>query len=409
MKGDFAMCDTLGRIGQNRSFFAKNSDRSPNEVQVLEYHPAQKNLTGDVQCTYITIPQASQTHAVLLSRPDWMWGAEMGVNEWGLTIGNEAVFTKGAYGKTGLTGMDMVRLALERCKGAKEALEYLIELLQTYGQGGNCGFDHDFYYDNAFLIMDREELYVLETAGKKWVWKKRDAANISNRLSIGAEADAVSDSAIRDFCRQFTEPVYTTFSGSKNRSAQMRSCLATANTVSGCMTALRSHDKGVQNPFARGSVSSACMHFGGMVGDHSTSSMVVSLEEDRILVWATGSSLPCVSLFKPWVFGTETKLPIVCAGDVSGRAYWLEAEDFRRNLLGKQVPQEYYHQRNALETKWIAKAENLPAEDFPAFSRQCLAEEQKFYSKWKAYAFETVPTSAAFRKRWAAKTAVLKK
>ena len=37
------------------------------------------------------------------------------------------------------------------------------------------------------------------------------------------------------------------------------------------------------------------------------------------------------------------------------------------------------------------------------------AEEQEFYSKWKNYTFETVPVSAAFRKRWADKNAVLKK
>ena len=65
--------------------------------------------------------------------------------------------------------MDMVRLGLERSKTAKEAVQLLISLLETYGQGGNCGFDHDFFYDNAFLIMDRENLFVLETAGKQWV------------------------------------------------------------------------------------------------------------------------------------------------------------------------------------------------------------------------------------------------
>ena len=97
------MCDTLGRISGEYAFFAKNSDRSPNEAQVLEYHTAQTDLSGEVNCTYISIPQAKSTYAVLLSRPSWMWGAEMGVNSCGLCIGNEAVFTKGAYGKTGLT------------------------------------------------------------------------------------------------------------------------------------------------------------------------------------------------------------------------------------------------------------------------------------------------------------------
>ena len=161
------MCDTLGRIFPGGAVFAKNSDRSPNEVQVTEFHPARTGLSGEVACTYMRIPQVSETHAVLLSRPVWMWGAEIGVNEFGLCIGNEAVFTKGAYGKRGLTGMDMVRLALERCRTAKDALALLISLLETYGQGGNCGFDHDFYYDNAFLILDRETLYVLETAGRQ--------------------------------------------------------------------------------------------------------------------------------------------------------------------------------------------------------------------------------------------------
>lgn len=401
------MCDTLGKLGKGRSFFAKNSDRSPNEVQVLEYHAPRRGLSGSINCTYISVPQAAETYGVLLSRPAWMWGAEMGINEWGLCIGNEAVFTKGAYGKTGLTGMDMVRLALERSKTAEEALDLLISLLETYGQGGNCGFDHDFYYDNAFLIMDRENLFVLETAGKHWVWKRSDAANISNRLSIGTEGDRYSCGETVDFRKKYTEPVYTTFSGSARRMAQVRSCLPGADSVEGCIEALTRHDSKVTNPFAKGSVSSACMHYGGPVGDHTTSSMVAALEKGRTVVWTTGSSLPCVSLFKPWLLGTETVLPVVPAGDTAAETYWMKAEQFRRRLLGKKLPGEFYAEKEAIQRRWVALAEETSDADFPAFSRNCLEEEAAFYEKWNADCLEECSCAPGFRKRWDSKNRIL--
>ena len=384
------MCDTLGKLGNHCSIFAKNSDRSPNEVQLLEYHPAREGLTGEVKCTYISIPQAERTYGVLLSRPEWMWGAEMGVNEWGLCIGNEAVFTKGAYGKVSLTGMDMVRLALERTRSAKEALELLIGLLEQYGQGGNCGYDHDFYYDNAFLIMDRRELYVLETAGKKWVYDRREAANISNRLSLGQGCSAYSD-ASENFCKRHTEPVYTTFSGSGKRSSLIRRQLPGIREPADAMAALRIHSH-AGDPFCTGSVSSPCMHFGGLVGDHTTASMVVELTQERILVWATGCSCPCVSLFKPWVFGTEPVLPVIAPGDPEGRKYWLTAEHYRRELLGKRLPEDFYAQRDALQQSWLRD----PGKD-------CLREEEGFYAAWPADKLERVPGNRAFHRRWAKK------
>ena len=93
------MCDTLIATKQATAsgvaIFGKNSDRHPNEGQHLVYIPAATHPPKSrVRCTYIEIPQARQTHAVLLSKPFWMWGAEMGVNEHGLVIGNEAVFSK---------------------------------------------------------------------------------------------------------------------------------------------------------------------------------------------------------------------------------------------------------------------------------------------------------------------------
>jgi dipeptidase len=143
----------MGKLLPNgRALFGKNSDRSPNEPQVVEYYPTLKHHAKTVQTTYIEVEQVKETKAMILSRPSWMWGGEMGVNECGVIIGNEAVFTKGKYGETGLTGMDMLRLALERSETAKDALQCIVGLLEKYGQGGNCGYDHKFFYDNPEVL-----------------------------------------------------------------------------------------------------------------------------------------------------------------------------------------------------------------------------------------------------------------
>ena len=131
------MCDTMGFFHEGSAIFAKNSDRSPNEPQVLEYIPAKDHDETELKVTYTTVPQVPHTKAILISRPVWLWGAEMGVNEDGVCIGNEAVFTKGAYHKDNdtLIGMDYLRLALERASTAKEAVDVITELLPVFGQG----------------------------------------------------------------------------------------------------------------------------------------------------------------------------------------------------------------------------------------------------------------------------------
>ena len=67
-------------------------------------------LLPHLQCTDIEVEQVSKTHAVILSRPSWLWGAEMGANEHGVCIGNEAVWTKEPVREgEALLGMDLLR------------------------------------------------------------------------------------------------------------------------------------------------------------------------------------------------------------------------------------------------------------------------------------------------------------
>nr|KAG5698746.1 hypothetical protein BaRGS_032165 [Batillaria attramentaria] len=63
-----------------------------------------------------------------------MWGAEMGANDQGVCIGNEAVWTRlNGPGdlEERLLGMDILRLALERASNASEAVDVIGQLIES--------------------------------------------------------------------------------------------------------------------------------------------------------------------------------------------------------------------------------------------------------------------------------------
>ena len=131
------------------------------------------------------------------SRPWWMWGAEMGANEHGVAIGNEAVFTKQPTSlEPGLLGMDLFRLALERATTADEAVEVMVALLEEHGQSvARAASSTQFTYHNSFLVADADSAVVLETAGRHWATEQvRGAArSISNGLTIPDFAEQHAD------------------------------------------------------------------------------------------------------------------------------------------------------------------------------------------------------------------------
>ncbi|MEW6497007.1 MAG: C69 family dipeptidase, partial [Cyanobacteriota bacterium] len=190
------MCDTFVALPdatlQDDVIFGKNSDRPQGEIQDIVVIPAQTHSNNSgVECTYIQIPQVEKTFAVILSKPRWMWGAEMGANECGVVIGNEAVWTREPYKTKGLLGMDLLRLGLERGEAAFCALQIIIDLLDRYGQGGNCAEHFSMNYHNSFILADKNEAWVLETAGKYWVAQRVTSGtrSISNNLSIRNKGD----------------------------------------------------------------------------------------------------------------------------------------------------------------------------------------------------------------------------
>ncbi|HSM30808.1 MAG TPA: carcinine hydrolase/isopenicillin-N N-acyltransferase family protein, partial [Woeseiaceae bacterium] len=182
------MCDTFVVVNAGRVLFGKNSDRDPNEAQVLSWVPARDYPAGDtLRCTWRSIPQVGSTNALLLCRPFWMWGAEMGANEHGVVIGNEAIFTREPLQADGLLGMDLVRLGLERAETADAAKDVICDLIAQHGQGGRCGYDKPgFSYHNSFMIADTSGAWVVEAAGRQTATRRIDEGTyaISNGITL---------------------------------------------------------------------------------------------------------------------------------------------------------------------------------------------------------------------------------
>jgi secernin len=167
----------------DRTYFAKNSDRPPGEVQLIEPH-GPRSPGGRLRTQYLEIADAGSCR-VLGARPMWLWGFEHGVNEHRVAIGNEQVYTvdDAAAAPPALIGMDLVRLALERSTTAEQALDVITSLLAEHGQGGVAA-DGDEAYFSSFLLADPDGGFVLETSGRTWAARPtQDGAAISNRIT----------------------------------------------------------------------------------------------------------------------------------------------------------------------------------------------------------------------------------
>jgi secernin len=400
------MCDTMVVVAPGGPvWFAKNSDREPGESQVVEHLPAAPAEGVSLKATWITIAEVAPRFEVVLSRPTWMWGAEMGVNEHGVAIGNEAVFTKLPVADTGLTGMDLVRIALERSRTADDALDRITGLLARYGQGGRAGLrDKRFRYHNAFLIADRAGAWVLETADRHWaaVRVRSGVRTISNVLTLDGPPDAVSDGCLDDAWRRgywngaqpfsfrdaFARKEMTLLSGGDVRRACSAKILLGRDVAVGCDLArvaatLRSHNE--RDPSEAGwRMESPCAHASPLPtrrAGQTTGSMIASLSTDGPRVWSTGTSSPCLSVFKPLVMG---KGALVDTGPIAGsdradpESLWWRHERLHRAVITREYERAralFEDERAAMEREaWAIDADPRAASEAFARHRAALVE-----------------------------------
>lgn len=275
------MCDTLvalgGAVAGGVTLFAKNSDRPPHETQVVEWSERRLD-SAPFAATYVEVPPSPvPTLRSLISRPTWGWGAEHGVNEAGVAIGNEAIYTRldPREAPPALTGMDLVRLGLERGHRAVEAVDVIVALLERCGQGGSGHEHRNKPYWSSFLVADPGDAWVVETSGAAWAAEQVDVVRaISNRTTIEA-FDAAH--------RHPRQPVEVTTDPRWHRSQRLLAQRpVTWETV---VAHLRNHDDG---PW------SVCMHVDEPGAEEATTaSMIAELPVGGVPVaWClTGS--PC--------------------------------------------------------------------------------------------------------------------
>jgi dipeptidase len=285
----------------------------------------------------------------------------MGANEHGVVIGNEAVFTTEPYAETGLTGMDLLRLALERAASADEAVEVLVSLLETHGQGGGCGHEkRSFTYHNSFIAADARRAFVVETAGRRFAVERvrPGARSISNGLTI------------EPFAGRYGRALETGAAGAVERQGRTLALARRARGPADLMRVLRDHGEGRTEPEHRrlnGGLCAPCVHAGGIaVNSQTTGSWVAELTPEGARHWVTGTASPCASLFKPVQVDAPLDLGPAPTDRADDASLWWRGERLARRVArdpARLLPL-FAEERDALEADWLA----TPPEPAKAFA-----------------------------------------
>ena len=314
------MCDTLVALpGVTRDasmIFAKSADCEVNEANAVVRIPGRKHLKGEaLRITHLVIPQAPETYEVILTKAFWTYGCEIGINEHGLAMGEEAVFTtEMEEPQTGIIGPDLMRLALERSRDCREAIQIMTTLLETYGQGGSAELKGNSHFDSSFLMADTREAYILETAGRKWAVKQvQEVDSISNMLGIGANWQSCSASTAGskklDWARTYALPEVPPNLGAPERQSITRGSLEAARGSISSQTVfkiMRHHGQGY-HPASAEAHRNVCIHAGPQENRwwQADGVMVTDVGAQGTVIWVTGTSGNCVSIFKPVFLGLD--------------------------------------------------------------------------------------------------------
>ena len=382
-------CDTMVALPSattgGQTLFAKNSDRSTEECQPLQQvERAQHSPGSKVRCDFMEIPQVDVTYRHIGSRPYWCWGYEHGFNEYQVAIGNEALRSQLPEGKEArLTGMDLVRIGLERGRTAAESVEAITGVVTKFGQGLFAGNSQFSSYDNGLIVADPKEAYIIETAGHEWAVKTVDRAlGISNvhsidtdwtRLSRTAEETAIehgwwqAGSGRFDFRKAYLDVEKARTGSGTNRRARLCAFLADCEggvDLRTMMSLVADHADGTDphegHRATMPSEWSVCMHYGHTATGNTAGTLVAHLCDDgsRLPVYWTSFYSPCLGIFLPTF--SEGRLPqVLSVGDgqpSDDSPWWLFRQLEKSTRRGHDFDEETV---NAIRGEWAPVQNDL--------------------------------------------------
>jgi dipeptidase len=416
------MCDTFVALPDatttGTTLLAKSADTEVNECQVLKRLPARDWPDGTmIRVTHRLIPQARRTHDCLINKSFWLYGAEIGVNEHGVAIGNEAVFTNAYDTADGVNLIDLLRLMLERAATAREAVGVTAGLLREYGQGGNCELRGNSHFDGSFIVADPKEAWILETAGRNWAARRvKDVAAISNVLCITDDWDESSLAAVPgpkiDFRARFVDPAPSASSGAGERlavsSAFMRAHAGKVGLRT--MADLLRQCPDNWDPAEGEICTNICMHAGVSAKRlwQATGAMIADCGADGVMAWFTGTSGTDVSIFKPAFPGLDfPEMGPEPHETYEPSAMWWRHERLHRRVMADwpRLAPEVRADFEALEDGFFKEAAAIrraPKPQQREFMLDCWRRAEEATARWIAR-LESRPVpfaNPAYRETW---------
>jgi dipeptidase len=271
----------------------------------------------------------------------------------------------------------------------------MTSLLEKYGQGGSAELKGNSHFDSSFIMSDTREAYVLETAGRNWAVKKiEEFDSISNMLGISTNWTKRSLPQQTDWAKTFALTEVPPTLGSAERQSMTYNSLKKAKGQISAQTMfdiMRHHGEGY-HPATASAHRNICVHAGPQDNRwwQADGVMVTDVGAHGVLIWVTGTSGNCVSIFKPVFIGMD--LPNVGPTPTERfdpRSLWWKHELLHRRAMADfdHLVPEIRKDFDALEKEFLAESESVKKGSFGEkrdFMEYCFNKSMQATEAWIA-------------------------